>query len=309
MPYKKIGSALISALFIMTLVAIAATAMSVRLQQDIYRAQMNIDSDKLYLASQAVTEWAMNEISGKKSRFTALDSEGKVREFPQHLEHIYPGVTIKGELFDLQAKFNINNIQNKKFRISFYNLLENSHAIQEENQRKSIFDATIQWIEEYKPGRGKDKLLSWYLKQKPPYYPGYQPMQNISEFRLVYGVTAPVYRALLPYLTALPEVTPVNIKTAPLALLMSLGNGLSEAQAMELMQVRSEKKFNSEVNEIIKKLDLPKEQITTESNYFLSVATTSLHDHQLTVYTVIKCAKNQSGKLIPGILYESLNTI
>ena len=66
---NKRGSALLSALFIMTLVAICATAMSMRLQLDIYRTRLTLDSDKLYLASQAVTFWAMDILSEQNILF------------------------------------------------------------------------------------------------------------------------------------------------------------------------------------------------------------------------------------------------
>ena len=55
------GSALISALFLMTLIAIVATAMSSRLQFDIYRTRLVIASDKLYLSSQYVMFWALDK--------------------------------------------------------------------------------------------------------------------------------------------------------------------------------------------------------------------------------------------------------
>ena len=53
------GSALLTALFIMTLVAIVATAMSTKLQVDIYRTRLTLTHDKLYLASQGVAVWAL----------------------------------------------------------------------------------------------------------------------------------------------------------------------------------------------------------------------------------------------------------
>jgi general secretion pathway protein K len=53
-PKKDPGGALLTALFIMTLVAIVATAMSTRLQLDIYRTRLIVTYDKLYLASQAI---------------------------------------------------------------------------------------------------------------------------------------------------------------------------------------------------------------------------------------------------------------
>jgi general secretion pathway protein K len=70
------GSALISALFIMTLVAIAATAMSTRLQLDIYRTRLTLITDKLYLASQYVTFWAMSELTYSKKKVAGQRPSG-----------------------------------------------------------------------------------------------------------------------------------------------------------------------------------------------------------------------------------------
>lgn len=60
------GSALLTALFIMTLVAIVATAMSTKVQLDIYRTRLILTHDKLYFASQAVTFWSMGQLADKK---------------------------------------------------------------------------------------------------------------------------------------------------------------------------------------------------------------------------------------------------
>ena len=78
MQNKSLGSALISALFIMTLVAIAATAMSTRLRLDIYRTSTHINSDKLYLASQAVTWWAMDKLSAQNNSSNTLNTKEKI---------------------------------------------------------------------------------------------------------------------------------------------------------------------------------------------------------------------------------------
>ncbi len=309
------GSALITALFIMTLVAIAATAMSTRLQLDIYRTRTSIDSDKRYLASQAVTGWAMTQLSGKKAPFKALDKTGKLLEFPQKLHHIYPGIVLEGSLLDCQAKFNINNLQdknnlqNKKYQMLFYNLIGNTDGTIPATQRKLIVDTTTHWIGRYQPERGHDEFMDFYLKQKPPYYPGYQLMQNVSEFRLVYGVTPALYQAMLPSITALPEAVAININTASKSILMALGNGLNESQVNELLEARGQKGINNmtKITPLLKTLTIPLEQITLESSYFLSMATATLDDSRLTVYTVIKRVKNNKNEVLLSIVRESLN--
>lgn len=296
MPNSHHGSALITALFIMTLVAIAATAMSARLRLDLFRTQTSLNSDKLYLASQAVTWWAMDDLSRN-------NTTSSPHTFPKKLQRLYPGVLTEGALFDLQAKINLNSLQDNTFLPLFYRLMENKSATISTSQRKLILEATMHWINAHQLERGNDSLSSVYLKQKPPYYPGYQPMRNVSEFRLVQGVTTPIYQALLPYITALPEVTPININTASRTVLRCLGNGLDNSQIEEILQARDEKGGINMTNLplLLKKLNIPKEQVTVESRYFLSVSTTSTHDSHLTVYTVIKRTRNKRGEALLSI--------
>ncbi len=305
------GSALISALFIMTLVAIAATAMSTRVQWDIHRTQTSMTSDKLYLASQAVTWWAMEKLANKKVTFTTANKTGQVSQFPTQLKHIYPDILTSGALIDMQSRFNINNLQDEKLQSIFYHLLENTAEKNEPSQFKLIFKATKNWIGAYQPEREQDPFLDFYTKQKPAYYPAFQPMQTPSEFRMVYSVTAPRYETLIPYLTALPEITPVNINTASTTLLKSLGNGLNESQVDEILSKRGKKGIANliKISQLLKKLDIPSEQVTIESHYFLSVANTSLNTSHLTVYTLLKRLKNKDGDIVVSVVNERLNTI
>ncbi len=309
MQNKSLGSALISALFIMTLVAIAATAMSTRLRLDIYRTSAHINSDKLYLASQAVTWWAMDKLSAQNNSSNTLNTKEKIFTFPTKLQSIYPNVHTEGAVYDLQARFNVNNLQDKKFHALFYRLLENWPKKINQSDRKLIFDATTHWIRTNRLEQGADSFSSAYLQRNPPYNPGHQPMRNISEFRLVSGVTPDVYQMALPVMTALPEITPININTAPKAILMTLGNGLDAAQVKEILVAREESGGITLANSIslLQKLNIPKEQVTVESNYFLSIATTSSRDSHLTVYTVIKRTRTRQG-MLTSIISESLNT-
>ena len=305
------GSALISALFIMTLVAIAATAMSTRLQLDIYRTRLTISSDQLYLASQAVTFWAMDTLVIDNIRLTRNKKPGKLTDYPSKLQHVYPDVIIAGELYDLQALFNLNNLQDKKFNPLFFNLLEHTQLKKSKEESKKLTDAISHWVSPYQPARGHDDHLNFYLKQLPPYLPSYQPMRSISELRLVRGVSNEIYQTLLPYVTVLPEITPVNLNTAPKQLLMSLGNGLSDTQVEELLQARGKKGFTNvqDISLLLQKLDIPNDQITLESAYYLNIATATSQDIALTTYTMIKRSKDQKGHITIGIVKQSLNTM
>jgi general secretion pathway protein K len=304
------GSALISALFIMTLVAIAATAMSTRLQLDIYRTRLTIQSDKLYLASEAITFWAMSELSNPKKQFTKSNIGGLVREFPKQFQSISPNLQSQGRLYDLQGRFNLNNLNDKTYYPVFLKLLE--HILPDVNaqERTNIAIATRQWISPYVPGRGNDELVSYYLKQKPPYYPSQQPMQNISEFRLIRGVSAKIYQSLSEYVTVLPEKTAINLNTASKQLIMSLGNGLTESQAGEIIQARGKKGIidKKDMADLLEKLNLRDEQLTLESQYFMSMAVIKDNDLTFANYSIINRNKDKNGKISISLISVSLNS-
>ena len=303
------GSALISALFIMTLVAIAATAMSTRLQLDIYRTRLTLSSDQLYLASQVVTFWAMDTLAKEKKPFTTIDKKGSLAGFPIKMQTIYPGVKVNGDLYDMQALFNINNLQDLKFHPLFERLFKRAIKNNDDAEQTSITNAIYQWISPYQAEH--DDYSNVYLSQTPPYMPSYQAMQSISELRLVSGVSQAIYQKLQPYVTVLPETTAININTAPKLILRSLGNGLNDQQIDELLQARSKKGVNDLkiISPLLQKLNIPNDQITIESTYYLCIATATSEDLHLTTYTVISRTKDKKGRILIGIVSESLNTM
>lgn len=305
------GSALLSALFIMTLIAIAATAMSMRLQLEIYRTRLIINRDSLALASQAVVFWSMDRLSQPQPLPLINKISGQVLAFPQAMASMYPLVTLQGAVFDLQARFNLNNLQNAQGKVFFYGLLENVLRQVDANQRHLIIDASVNWLGPYIPGRGHDKLYQFYAHQTPSYYPSYQTISHVSEFRLIDGVDASIYQKLLPFLTALPDLTPININTAPPPLLKSLGNGLTDKQVNDLLKARSDKGLHefAVLNELLTQLNIPAEQVTLDSSYFLCVTTAKTTDLSITTYTILKRMLDKTNQhLTLSIVNESLSS-
>ena len=308
---KNRGSALISALFIMTLIAIAATAMISRLQLDIYRTRISITSDKLNLASKAVTFWAFSQLAENKIIFFAKNDYGKIMNFPAKLAKIYPEVTLSGELYDLQALFNLNNLKDNKYPKQFIFLLEDSMPLSNIAQRRALLDNLVYWISPFQPGRGHDAYLKYYSSLSPPLIPSFQPMQSISELRLIRGFNKKIYDKLQPLVTVLPKTTPININTAPKLILGTLGNGLNELDLNKIYEARG-KSGISNLNDLIiltKELNIPNDQVTIESNYYLSIANASNADLNLKVYTIINRSKDAKGNVTVGIISESINTM
>jgi general secretion pathway protein K len=311
-PLKKTqGGALLTALFIMTLVAIVATAMSTRMQLDIYRTRLVITHDKLYLASQAVTFWAMTELNNKNLKFTKLNAQGMVDKYPKTLETIYNQVKLEGGLYDLQARFNLNNLSEKKSVPTFISLMKQINLKADDAEKVNLTQSIKDWISPYDIAKGKDAYAAYYLSQRPPYNPSHQLIQSSSELRLIKGVDAATYLSLEPFITVLSDesLTPININTAAKPILMSLGNGLSSAQVNELIKARGESgiKDLKDINELLTKLDLPNDQITIESNYFLNVAHASSDEFNVVVYTLLKRSRDKKGKITVSVIRESIN--
>ncbi len=309
-PIKLIqGSALLTALFIMTLVAIVATAMSTKLQVDIYRTKLMLTHDKLYLASQGVAFWALGELNNKKKKWNQANPAGKIMSYPKKMETIYPSVTLTGELYDLQALANLNNLANKKLLLPFMNLVNHIAPKAPGAQRVNVLFAINDWVSPYNLGKGKDYYLSYYLNQKPPYYPSHQLISSRSELRLVKGVTADFYEKLAPFITALPESTALNINTASAQALMSLSHLMNEKKAHKIIAARGKNgiKRMETIKELLTKLNIAPNQITLQSVYYLSVAHASADDFHLTVYTLLKRDRDKKEKLSVSILRESFN--
>jgi general secretion pathway protein K len=304
------GSALLSALFLMTLIAIAATAMSTRLQIDIYRTRRMIESDKMQLAGEAIIFWAMDRLLDPALQVRSLNDSGKILNYPGSLQDIYPDMKLTGSVYDLQARFNINNLQSPLFAPMFLKLLGNNMAKVEMNVLKSISRATLHWVNAYQPGRGMDDLMTYYSQQTPSYYPGFQSMQSVTEFRLVAGVSAAGYESIRPYITALPTLTQINLNTASPKILQTLGNGLSDAKLNELLAFRSAKGVFDEKDfpHIISQFHIPASQLSIQSQYFLCIGTVKSTDLKLDYYVTFQRIKNRSGGYEVHVLSETLNT-
>lgn len=309
MPHNKKGSALLTALFIMTLVAIVATAMSVRLQVDIYRTRLLVQHDKLYQASQALMFWALNELENKDNKFSKANAQGLVSQYPRKLAHIYNGAKLSGGLYDLQSKLNLNNLSNKKALPLFIHLLEQAYPKSEDKDKINLALAVQDWISTYDLSRGKDSYTDYYLAQKPPFYPSHQLMKSRSEFRLLKNVSPEINQAIQPFITVLPQATPININTASKAVLMSLGDGLNEQQVDDLIQARSSKGGVSlkKLSPLLQKLNIPGEQVTIESKYFLSKAYAKNEDLTLMVYVLLLREIDNKGHIKISVVRQSIN--
>lgn len=271
---RQQGTAIITALFIMALVAIAATAMSVRLQIDIRRTELTTNAEKLYHLAQGTQFWAIsvlfNDAANKDLK--KLKKE-KIDSLPQQLKNIKQGnAVISGQLTDAQARFNLNNLSQASYYQSFQRLLAAVDPQLSKQQRQQITSAISAWISSKKSPQSNTYNL-YYLKQKAPYQTAHQYMASASELRLIQGVDAKLYLQLQPYVIALPGVTDININSAPAPVLMSLG--FNKAEAEQIVTARKQQKGFNTLTQWQKLISQFKQEnntdmpVTLSSDYFI----------------------------------------
>lgn len=307
------GSALLSALFIMTLVAIATTAMTLRLQIDIYKTHLATKSDRYYLASQLVVFWGINQLKSSYKTLNALTPTGSVADFPKEFKTNYPGLKITGSIYDLQGRFNLNNLRSQQGRKQFRSLLSKLSKTLDEKKIQKLTRSAWYWQNAYQVGRGEDQQTRAFLTEKPPTLPAHLPFVSISELRIIPEVDATVMTELWPYVTALPTETRININTSSEPVLASLGAGLSTKQVNDIIELRSS---NSKIspgvlNELLQKYNIPQETVSLESFFFLIVARVKSAENTFTNYSLIQILpdKKNKKKIHLKLLRESFNTL
>lgn len=156
----------------------------------------------------------------------------------QELRFEFEGGEVRLAIADLQGRINVNALAPGKphsaaVSLWFANLLSALGAdaallVQLQDWLDLDSDARLGGAEDYD-----------YLGLGRPYRTGKGQMADVSETRLLLGMSAADYQALRPYLAALPDdATALNVNTAPPQVLQALAASLSLAAAEALAERR-----------------------------------------------------------------------
>ncbi|MEM7540229.1 MAG: type II secretion system minor pseudopilin GspK [Pseudomonadota bacterium] len=109
-----------------------------------------------------------------------------------------------------------------------------------------IVPAILDWIDPDSNTRFPNGAEDEYYGQlDEPYRSANRHFADISELRLVRGITEEIYERLRPFVTVLPITTAINVNTAPIEILMSLGPGIDEITAEQIVNAREAQPYLS----------------------------------------------------------------
>jgi len=173
-----------------------------------------------------------------------------------------PGLPIEGGYLagfieDEQARFNINTLVGSELAVTRFKRLCDNLEVDD-----SFIPALMDWIDIDLDIRYPDGMEENY----DTYRVANREMADISELMLVEKVDQEIFEKLIPYITALPAPTTLNINTMSATVFESLGDDLD---ASKFIEERESDPYDS-VEEFVERLQIPVaiEGLSASTNYF-----------------------------------------
>ncbi len=215
------------------------------------------------------------------------------------------GGSVDGALIDLQGRFNLNNLVDTDGNTDpvAVEQMERLLAALELDPRWAALLAD--WIDsDIDPNFPDGAEDSTYLSQVPPYRPPNTLITSASELLALPEMDIDTYRALLPYVCALPAGTAINVNTASIPVLMSLSESLSASDAASILEDRPDDGYES-VAELVDVLPPDvSAPLTVGSRYFRLGVRVNIGSTEITMYSLLE----REGSSEVRTLLRSLGT-
>jgi general secretion pathway protein K len=211
---RQRGVALITAIILVALAAVLATAIGYASAMSARRASTVFGADQAFLAAEgaeAMAAYVLKQTAGNNSAFS-LDQPWAQPYGPFELTD---GVLLDfAQIEDEQGKFNINNLA-PNGSTDGSSLAVFQQLLQLLGLETKWAGLIADWIDtDNEPNSPDGAEDSVYLSQTPQYRAANEPVTSVSELLALPGFGRNRYNILAPYIAALPPGTNINICTA-----------------------------------------------------------------------------------------------
>lgn len=300
---RQQGVVIVVALLIVALVTALSYTMMARLERDTRRTMLLLRDTQAESLAQGSIAWAIDQLREdvEKAKPGQLVDAVPIKSPVTKVD----GFQVASTIYDMQARFNLNNLSKVEVQKNFNHLLQMIDSKLSIDAAQSITKAIVDWIT---PGAGSSELARYYKELPIPYLPAHRPMLSVSEVKLVKGVTPVLFVALQPYVIALPVETPINVQTASLPVLASLNSQMTMDTAKAIDEARKNKPFATvdafSALDVVKTHPVEGVSVTTQSNYFLVETIVTIEMQRAVIYTLLERV-GISGKATVNILWQS----
>ncbi|HVY07576.1 MAG TPA: type II secretion system minor pseudopilin GspK [Burkholderiales bacterium] len=268
---RQRGVAVVMAMSVVTLAALAATAMLMTQSTWSRETELQVDHAQAETLIQAGVDWA-RAVLGDDRRLSNVDhlkEPWALRLPPMPIDN----GELAGYIEDQQGAFNLNNIV-VGGKVSAVQLERFKRLLAFLGLPPALAYSVADWIDadsEQQTGAGAED--EYYLALKSPYLAANRPLTDVSELALVRGFTTEVLTRLGPFVSALPANTPVNVNTASAEVLATVIDGLDLDSARALVAQRERAYFRDYAdftNRLPHGLQAADSDIKVSSNYFIA---------------------------------------
>ncbi len=315
MKRRASGVALITALLVVAIAALAATALLSSASLSIHRTAGLRDGEQAWWVARGVDAWVLGilETDRKEGQHDSLDEA-----WSQPVDYLpVDQGFVRGKVEDLQGRFNLNNLNPKianveGYRRQFRNLLRN---LPEVDEPLGLEDAIQDWIDDNQnPGSMNGAEDTEYLNLDPPYRAANRPFTVVSELLAVRGMTPEVYDKLRALVAALPvkssgpvTATKINVNTAPIEVLRALSASPNEEKLAQFETRRRDEPIRDAagIQALISDgtwgADVNKEQLDFASRFFQIQGEIFVGSSRVALYSLI----HRPGNGFPVVLAHS----
>lgn len=307
-PKAQRGIALITAVLVVALAVIAATAILDSGHLAIQRATTLQDSEKAWWYAAGVEDWVRSGLQ-RDAEETQVDSLDEAWAQPVDFLPIEQGF-LRGQVIDQQGLFNLNNFgvvnraQFDEYVRQFERLLAGIEDV-DPFLAKPLAQAIRDWVDADGDPEVPDGVEDTdYLILDPPYRAANRPMQSVTELLAVKGMSKELYARLRRYVTVLPEVpSAINVNTAPDAVLRSLVEN-PPAEFEKFLRERLEKPAETVPTDVFGTRTANEPKLIVFSRFFSLEAEATVGNGRVALYSLIF----REGTAEPVVLSHSTDT-
>jgi general secretion pathway protein K len=153
------------------------------------------------------------------------------------------GVEVTGVIVDEQAKFNLNNLVRGEAP-SPADVATLQRLLELLDLPGALADAIVDWIDPIDAAKEPARARSGDPLDGPTSHrAANRAIADVRELAQVQGMTPEALARLTPYVTALPDETPINVNTASATVLRAVVPALSRADAARIVAERDRAPF------------------------------------------------------------------
>lgn len=263
---KQKGSAIITALTLMIVVASIAYLLFARQSTVTQQTILNMNANKAYFYHNfAVTQAQLylTDTLAAQEIFIADDIAHIINpgfDFSVQLDN----AIVNAALYDQQGRFNLNAFNNLSSPDDFLNIAQKFETLLSTLGVDNRFEII-------------DEIGDWLFSLPQPEF------TSISQLRVLNGISAARYQDLLPHISLLVTSTPVNINTATIPTLMTLSNPdiPLDPRVLEII-INSRPIDETTLIAFINSFGFNPDDVSITSNYFLLATEVTLNVGKVT---------------------------